>query len=148
MKCPACFNVLRQYQVGSIHVDVCHQGCGGIWFDAFELQQVDEVHETAGDLLLHVQGNAELVVDHGRKRACPKCEGVKLKRRFFSARREIEIDECPGCGGCWLDAGELAKIRAQNQAEREAQEAEQPYLTSTVIRYLYEMRIERRLRRE
>jgi uncharacterized protein len=37
MKCPACFNELTQLQVGSLVVDVCQGGCGGIWFDAFEL---------------------------------------------------------------------------------------------------------------
>jgi len=134
--------------VGTIDIDICDGGCGGIWFDAFELQQVDEVHEPAGNLLLEVRANAALVVDHGRKRACPKCKGVKLKRRFFSARREIEIDECPGCGGCWLDAGELERIRAQNQAKHETREAKQSYLDTTVIRYLYELRVERRLSRE
>jgi Zn-finger nucleic acid-binding protein len=25
----------------------------------------------------------------------------------------VEIDECGGCGGIWLDAGELAKIREE-----------------------------------
>jgi len=27
-------------------VDVCQNGCGGIWFDNFELEKVDEKHET------------------------------------------------------------------------------------------------------
>ena len=48
MKCPACFNQLTEMQVGSLVVDVCDGGCGGIWFDAFELQQVDEEDEAAG----------------------------------------------------------------------------------------------------
>ncbi len=47
MKCPACFNELAAMQVGSVKVDVCEGGCGGIWLDAFELQQVDEEEEEA-----------------------------------------------------------------------------------------------------
>jgi Zn-finger nucleic acid-binding protein len=36
-----------------------------------------------------------------------------MLRRWFSRKREVEIDECPACGGHWLDAGELAKIRRE-----------------------------------
>src|ERR1044071_6617213 len=41
MQCPACFNELSPFHVGSVAVDVCQGSCGGIWFDAFELQRVD-----------------------------------------------------------------------------------------------------------
>jgi len=41
---------------------------------------------------------------------CPKC-GEKLKERHF---RKIVIDQCSGCQGIWLDAGELEQV-----AERE-----------------------------
>ena len=36
-------------------------------------------------------------------RHCPKC-GAPLKGRRF---QKIEIDQCTGCNGIWLDAGEL-----------------------------------------
>ena len=55
MRCPACFNELTQTQVGSLRVDVCQGGCGGIWFDAFELQRVDEEEEAAGEPLLQIE---------------------------------------------------------------------------------------------
>ena len=41
---------------------------------------------------------------------CPKC-GEPLKERSF---QKILIDQCTGCGGIWLDAGELEEV-----AERE-----------------------------
>ncbi|MBI2988750.1 MAG: zf-TFIIB domain-containing protein [Deltaproteobacteria bacterium] len=41
---------------------------------------------------------------------CPKC-GEPLKERSF---KKIQIDQCAGCGGIWLDAGELEEV-----AERE-----------------------------
>src|SRR5437870_6758383 len=120
MKCPACFNELTQIQVGNVLVDVCQGGCGGVWFDAFELQQVDEEHESAGEHLLEIQRNEKLVIDPSRKRECPRCVGIKLQRHFFSAKRKVEVDQCPNCGGYWLDAGELAKIRAEKaEAARE-----------------------------
>jgi Zn-finger nucleic acid-binding protein len=30
---------------------------------------------------------------------------------------EVEIDECSGCGGIWLDKGELEKLVAREQQE-------------------------------
>src|SRR5213079_219364 len=98
MKCPACFNELSKMQVGNVEVDVCHGGCGGVWFDAFELQRVDEETE-AGEPLLHIPRDPKVVVDSARKRECPVCSGMKLMRRFFSPKRQVEIDECPNCAG-------------------------------------------------
>ena len=51
--CPRCGDILTEKRFGDIALDGC-SGCGGIWFDAFELQRVDEVHE-AGDPLLEIR---------------------------------------------------------------------------------------------
>jgi len=40
MDCPACKQPLREKSVGEFTVDVCYGGCGGIWFDANELERV------------------------------------------------------------------------------------------------------------
>ena len=143
MKCPACFNSLSSTTVGKLTVDVCRGGCGGIWFDAFELQQVDEPQEPAGAWLLDIERDPQLRVDASRKRACPKCEGVKLKRRYFSAKRTFEIDECPACGGYWLDAGELEKVREEMDAaakQKEAQALSRIQVSGSVLRYIYQLR--------
>src|SRR5437867_5114750 len=139
MKCPACFNQLTQKQVGSLVVDICEGGCGGVWFDAFELQRVDEQEEAAGERLTEIRRDARVQVDFGRKRECPRCEGFKLKRHFFSAKRRVEVDECPNCGGYWLDAGELAQIRLEKSQAAEAGKATQSMISSEVIRYLYRL---------
>src|SRR6267154_1860096 len=144
MKCPACFNELTQTQVGSLVVDVCEGGCGGVWFDAFELQRVDEETEAAGDHLLNIRRDERVQVDVARKRECPRCAGVKLKRHFFSARRKVEVDECPNCGGYWLDAGELAKIRAERSLSSEAQKTARSTISSDMIRYLYRLKTAKR----
>ena len=140
MKCPACFNELAEMQVGSVKVDVCEGGCGGIWLDAFELQQVDEEEEEAGARLLAIERDESIVVDLMRKRACPRCPDIKLQRHFFSAKRQVEVDQCPNCGGYWLDAGELAKIRAERSLTSEAQEAARSTISSDMIRYLYRLK--------
>ena len=144
MKCPACFNELTEIQVGNLAVDVCQGGCGGIWFDAFELQQVDEQDEAAGEPLLHIQRNERLALDPSRKRECPRCPGVKLHRHFFSAKRRVEVDQCPNCGGYWLDAGELAMIRAETSQAAVADQARHSSISADVIRYLYRLRTEQR----
>ena len=143
MKCPACFNPLTSVTIGKLTVDVCRGGCGGVWFDAFELQQVDEPQESAGAWLVNVERDPTLRVDTSRKRACPKCEGVKLKRRYFSAKRRFEVDECPGCGGYWLDADELAKVRdemGETARQKEAQAISRMQVSGSVLRYIYQLR--------
>jgi uncharacterized protein len=131
-------------QVGHLNVDVCQGGCGGIWLDAFELQRVDEVHEQMGEPLLQIQRDANAVVDFSRKRDCPRCPEVKLKRHFFSAKRQVEVDQCPNCGGYWLDAGELAKIRREKEQSAHAAQTTQSELSSEMIRYLYRLKLEGR----
>ncbi len=138
MKCPACFNNLAQRQIGSLTVDVCQGGCGGIWFDAFELQRVDEEEEGAGEALLQIERDPRLVLETTRKRECPRCAGIKLRRHFFSAKRRFEVDECPNCGGYWLDAGELALLRAEKSETSRAQQAPST-ISSEFIRYLYRL---------
>ena len=50
-----------------------------------------------------------------------------MMRHFFSVKREVEVDTCPGCNGVWLDAGELGRIRTEFETagERQAAAAQQ-----------------------
>jgi len=141
MKCPACFNVLTPQPVGGVTVDICEGGCGGVWLDAFELQRLEGKEESQTEYLLQIARDPTLVVDMARKRECPRCSSVKLKRRFFSPRRRVEIDECPGCGGVWLDAGELEEIRKEMEEEQRGQ-LRPAQLSMTVIRQIYRFRLE------
>jgi len=144
MKCPACFNELTEYKFGGVMVDACAGGCAGIWFDAFELQKVDEPHEVPGQHLLRVQRHPTLQVDFARRRDCPRCADVKLQRHFFSARKRVEVDHCPNCGGYWLDAGELEKIRAEKMMSAESATAGATGLSMEAIRFLYRQKLEQR----
>jgi len=83
-----------------------------------------------------------VAVDFTRKRSCPRCPDVKFKRHFFSARRRVEVDHCPNCGGYWLDRGELAGIRAEKVEEAAAKAKPKSRLTPEMIRYLYRQRLE------
>lgn len=145
MKCPACNSELIEMVLGGVKVDVCHGGCAGIWFDAFELQRVDDSSEVPTEHLLRIQRNPALHVDFSRKRACPRCDDVKLKRHFFSAKRQVEVDQCPNCGGYWLDAGELEKIREEKKMDQAREEQLRDlHLSVDAIRFVYRQRIESR----
>jgi len=122
LNCPACGHELAELTAGDVTVDACRSGCGGVWFDNGELSEVDDPEEQAGESVTDVPEKWASAIDQSRKRACPRCDGVVMFKRFFSPREEVEIDECPGCGGIWLDAGELERIRAQYDS-REAREA-------------------------
>jgi hypothetical protein len=104
---------LTGIQAEPIHVDVCVGGCGGMWFDRLELKQLDEPHETHGEMLLDVAVDESIRVDHSARRNCPKCAEQIMMRFFYSPRRHVEVDHCPECGGHWLDVGELRTIRQQ-----------------------------------
>ena len=123
MKCPACENDMSHVNVGGVDVDVCKGGCGGIWFDKFEFRKFDEPREYAGSDLLEVEVNPDVKVDLNKKRNCPRCDNFTLMRHFFSVKKAVAIDECPGCAGIWLDAGELNTIRGLFASEKEKKEA-------------------------
>jgi Zn-finger nucleic acid-binding protein len=127
MECPACKRQLQEVTVGDVTVDVCQGGCAGIWFDNYELRKFDEPHEEAGETLLDVERDENVRVDHAERRNCPKCGDVVMMRHFFSVKKAVELDECPGCGGMWLDAGELGQIRGLYSSEEERRQAAQEY---------------------
>ncbi|MBX3746584.1 MAG: zf-TFIIB domain-containing protein [Verrucomicrobiae bacterium] len=110
MKCPACGHELVTRAAGSIAVDVCDGGCGGVWFDNFELRKIDEagseaIREVAREITVEERPLAP--------RACPKCRGQRMMRRYFSRLKRTEIDECPACAGIWLDVGEFDAIQEE-----------------------------------
>jgi Zn-finger nucleic acid-binding protein len=127
MNCPVCFNYLQQMTVSDVTVDVCKDGCGGIWFDNFELKKFDEPHESAGEKLLDIERDQNRAGDHNKRLNCPKCDDVVMMRHFFSIKKKVVVDECPACGGIWLDAGELAQIRSLFDTEQARHQAAKEY---------------------
>jgi Zn-finger nucleic acid-binding protein len=82
--CPACGNSLTTTTAGRITVDVCERGCGGIWFDRYELMKVDEADESAGEGLLEVARDLGVHVDLSERLYCPKCPDVVMMRHLSS----------------------------------------------------------------
>jgi len=129
MICPACNNTLTEKEINGIILDVCQNGCGGIWFDWHELKKFDEPHEYAGDLVSSIKIDSNLKVDHSKRRKCPRCEeDITMLRHFSSVKKEIEVDECGNCAGFWLDFGELSNMRDQFQTETDRSNAAKKYI--------------------
>jgi len=128
MNCPACGRALSSMTVADVTVDVCRGGCGGIWFDHLELAKLDDRDEAAGEALLGVERDPAARPAAGAgPRGCPRCGHAAMSRHFYSPKRAVEVDECPRCGGFWLDAGELATIRAQYATEAERRAAHRDF---------------------
>lgn len=96
-------------------LDVCYGGCGGIWFDPKELDRVDA---RAATTLHTVWQDPHRKVVLTEPRPCPRCPDQILSRRWFSEAKKVEIDQCPTCGGLWLDAGEFTLIHAELQGSK------------------------------
>jgi Zn-finger nucleic acid-binding protein len=118
MKCPACKNPLREKNAGGMTLDLCYGGCGGIWFDAAELERVS-VSAPAATTLHTIWQIPSSNVRLGEPRVCPRCPEQVLERKWFSDLKQVEIDQCPECGGIWLDAGEFSRIYEESKASRE-----------------------------
>ncbi|MFN3653086.1 MAG: zf-TFIIB domain-containing protein [Armatimonadota bacterium] len=142
MVCPACDRTLTEKTVGDLVVDVCDDGCGGIWFDRRELQKVDEQHESGGAALLDVHADPAVKVDHSKRRSCPRCDRTVLMRRLFSPQSGVEVDECPGCAGFWLDLGELGGLRSEFETVGDRERAERQHISETFVPQLAEMQAE------
>jgi uncharacterized protein len=133
MNCPACDRELTSRTAGDVTVDVCAGGCGGIWFDHFELRKLDEQSETAGESLLAVPRDPTVHIDPTKRYRCPSdTDAVVLMRHFWSVKRAVTIDECPECGGVFLDAGELGRIRDEFVTEAARHAAADAYFAEVV----------------
>lgn len=133
IKCPACHrDMMKVYmpELG-INIDVCADGCGGIYFDNREFKHFDEKHENIDQILNALQGKTFIEVDTTLPRTCPVC-GAKMVKNFSSIKRQIEVDECYSCGGKFLDNGELEKIRDEFNTEAERSDATMKFVYATM----------------
>jgi Zn-finger nucleic acid-binding protein len=110
-RCPRSSLLLVRLRIGGIDTDVC-EDCGGLWLDRSELARFASPDSVFGDALVaHLSQFPPTLLDHSIRLTCPRHPDVVMLRRRFSPVAAVEIDECPACGGIWLDADELAQIR-------------------------------------
>ena len=124
IKCPACGKEMQKVFMPSagVNLDVCLDGCGGIFFDGRELKKFDEQSESIEDLKKELEGKTFEKVDESQTRVCPLC-GNNMVKNNVSIKKEITIDECYNCGAKFFDNGELIKMREQYPTEKDRQQA-------------------------
>lgn len=131
LKCPACGKDMEKVFIPTegINLDICTQGCGGIYFDNREFENFDEKDEDISAILSKIENKEFEKVDTSAERHCPNC-GAKMVKNSTSVHNEIEVDDCYSCGGKFLDRDELIKIRTEYDTEEQRDE--------DILRYVYQ----------
>jgi Zn-finger nucleic acid-binding protein len=106
MQCAECSDPLLTLDAGGIDIDCCSR-CSGIWLDAGELRRIDPAAApwtgTAATRTALTAGS------------CPRCR-VDLWSHPLAADLPMRVAECRLCGGLWLAASELARVKRHVEA--------------------------------
>ena len=121
MKCPVCDKEMVVKDFGGVNVDVCENGCKGIWFDQDELRMLDENNEGLGAALDAALHDPRANDAQRGQLICPKCS-IPMHAHRFERAQEVNVDECYSCGGFFLDSGELAEIRDHYMSDAQVKE--------------------------
>ncbi len=124
IKCPACGKEMSKIYIQSVNcnIDICVEGCGGVFFDNREFQKFDEQHENIDEILAQYKDKEYIKQDESLNRICPVCGSVMVKHKT-SAKGNVEVDDCYYCGAIFLDYGELQAIRSEYKTEVDRKEA-------------------------
>jgi uncharacterized protein len=122
MICPACGKDALIVEYDNIELDYC-PACGGVWFDAGELELLLEAAHLGTDraFLEGVAKSTEAKIDE-KKRRCPVCRR-KMKKVVINEEKNIVTDICLGGHGIWFDGGEV-KCLVEALAEKSPEKAE------------------------
>lgn len=109
--CPACGQSMKKIFIPSVGVsiDICADGCGGIFFDNQEMQTITQKQGDISEIRDIINAGNFRPVDESRQRICSVCGKPMVKTPIKGIG--IEIDTCYSCGGIFLDNGEYDAIR-------------------------------------
>ena len=111
INCPACGSPMKKVFISEkgINVDVCANGCGGIYFDNREIQEFSNINDDISEIKEVLSNKNFIPVDEKQTRICPACGTPMAKTNAMG----IQIDTCYKCGGIFLDNGEFEYVRAK-----------------------------------
>jgi len=98
-----------------LELDQCFV-CGGVWLDKGELNKylTDKITVIDSPSLGSKTDNA---LDQ-KAGDCPCCKSVKMEKKPAPQAEHLIIDQCPRCGGIWLDSTEIDRLeRTQKEAK-------------------------------
>jgi hypothetical protein len=144
LKCPACQHSLSEVKLGSVLIDVCAGGCGGIWFDDEELKKVEQEHHNAAETVVNIKRPHQPPNGTAGARHCPRCLTPTLEKKIPRLGSAIEFDRCPQCHGYWLDHGSLEKLIAENQFYAPPKPGKRIFVSLEVVRFMHTVKIKRK----
>lgn len=112
---------MKEVALGQVTVDRC-TSCQGIWFDAFERDQLmalpgaAEALETDCIWERNPPSVGALAENPGGYKGsnCPRCQvkmdPVWIRRKKNTERGTLVFEQCEQCQGSFLDAGEFADL--------------------------------------
>jgi Zn-finger nucleic acid-binding protein len=117
LTCPRCRIDLNRRTIAEpdyrLVIDTCPE-CGGIWFDRGLLERLEQLEHIVEPTFVEVREipspDAQMEILQ-----CPSCKKEQIMRKEVHFRdSRVITDHCPGCGGVWLDGGELKAIQEEN----------------------------------
>ena len=112
MQCPACGNELLPETLNNTTYHVCDGACGGVWFERLELEKCEDTSAFPGDRLT-IQKGVCSSLNQSRRYTCPACANIIMRRRYLDTIEDVMTDECPSCGGFWLNGDDLEEMHSQ-----------------------------------
>ncbi len=111
INCPACGADMTKVFIAEkgINVDICSNGCGGIFLDNQEIQEFSGETDNISEIQQLLEGKNFMPVDENKQRICPACNTPMAKTNALG----IQIDTCYKCGGIFLDNGEFENVRTK-----------------------------------
>lgn len=120
LTCPACGAEMTKLFIANkaINIDICADGCGGIYFDNQEIQEFSGENDDLSEIKKLLEGKNFMPVDETQTRICPACKTPMAKTNAFG----VQIDTCYKCGGIFLDNGEFEQIRTHFKKRQKVQQ--------------------------
>jgi Zn-finger nucleic acid-binding protein len=110
-RCPSCFVPLARIEEKNFKSFSCNH-CFGTWISSIALTRlVRDPAAPKSQATLHELAETVTAAHTTTRLRCPQCEKEMLKDKFHPMV-PVGIDRCKPCGMVWLDAGELALLRA------------------------------------
>lgn len=120
--CPACGCEMTKIFLPDkgINIDICANGCGGIFFDNQEIQEFSSPDSDISEIKEVLSNKNFTPVDESKTRICPACNTPMAKTRALG----IQIDTCYKCGAIFLDNGEFEQVKSKFKKRQKVQPVE------------------------
>lgn len=137
--CPECAGALKEVFAKANYgrvllLDQC-AGCGGVWFDRWELYML---HGSSASDLDSVDVSSLLAPnpDVSGSGNCPRCSLPLVEFKDPGLPPDASIRRCGGCSGLWLNRGEISKYANHRDTFRKRGAADDSGVGVETLRHL------------